>query len=117
MFEDNGTRQRHPQLKQLVAEASRALALLDADRLEELALSCQALNRELASQGFQDRPQIAAQAREAAGEMAVLIRVLESTRSNLDVMCQLRELRSGRLEYTAPQSPRWAAPGRPNGDD
>jgi hypothetical protein len=36
-----------PKLKELVVEASRALARLDADRLEELALSCQALNREL----------------------------------------------------------------------
>jgi len=37
-----------PKLKELVVEASRALAQLDAERLEELALSCQALNRELA---------------------------------------------------------------------
>jgi hypothetical protein len=36
-----------PKLKELVVEASRALARLDAERLEELALSCQALNREL----------------------------------------------------------------------
>ena len=36
-----------PELKELVREASRALASLDAGRLEELALSCQALNREL----------------------------------------------------------------------
>jgi hypothetical protein len=36
-----------PKLKELVVEASRALARLDADRLEEFALSCQALNRDL----------------------------------------------------------------------
>ena len=40
-------RRINPELKQLVAEASQALACLDADRLEELARSCQALNREL----------------------------------------------------------------------
>ena len=37
----------NPELKELVAEASRALARLDAARLEELALSCEALNRDL----------------------------------------------------------------------
>ena len=36
-----GARREHPELKELVVEASRALARLDADRLEELALSCQ----------------------------------------------------------------------------
>ena len=41
-------RREDRELKGLVVEASRALARLDADRLEELALSCQALNRELA---------------------------------------------------------------------
>jgi len=39
---------RNPELRQLVMEASQALARLDAGRLEELALSCKALNRELA---------------------------------------------------------------------
>ena len=40
-------RRVRPELKELVVEASRALARLDADRLEEMALSCQALNRVL----------------------------------------------------------------------
>ncbi len=39
----------NPELKELVVEASRALARLDAPRLEELALSCEALNRDLDS--------------------------------------------------------------------
>lgn len=42
-----GEHRGRPKLKELVIEASRALARLDADRLEELALSCQALNRDL----------------------------------------------------------------------
>ena len=54
-----------PKLKELVVEASRALAQLDAERLEELALSCQALNRELARS---DPPQRALDAdQQAAG--------------------------------------------------
>ena len=41
----------HPRLKRLVVEASRALARLDADRLEELALSCQTLNSDITRAG------------------------------------------------------------------
>jgi hypothetical protein len=36
--------------------------------------------------------------------MAVFARVLEATRSNLNVMKRLRELRAGRLEYTERQA-------------
>ena len=82
-----------------MVEASLALARLDADRLEELALSCQALNRDLSAWSGQERAEMARQAREAAGEMAIFARVLEATRANLDVMSRLRELRDGQLEY------------------
>ena len=97
-------RWRRPLLKELVIEASQALARLDADRLEELALSCQALNRDLVEQQFtpQDgdgRAALARESREAVGDMAVFARVLEATRANLSVMNRLRELRGGRLEY------------------
>jgi len=92
-------RRVHPVLKELVAEASRSLARLDAERLEELALSCQQLNRGLAVEDFEWRSRLAHQSREAAGEMAVFARVLEVSRANLNVMNRLRELRRGRLEY------------------
>jgi hypothetical protein len=94
-------RRGHPKLKELVVEASRALARLDADRLGELALSCQVLNRDLA---HMDRDALAAlkvESKVAAGDMAVFARVLEATRANLSVMNRLRELRAGRLEYGA----------------
>ena len=98
-------------LKETVAEASRALARLDAGRLEELALSCQALNRDLAEA---DNKRLAVEFRDAASEMAVFARVLEATRANLQVMNRLRELREGRLEYRGaslecggPQAPEW----------
>ncbi len=103
-----------PKLKELVVEASRALALLDADRLEELALSCQALNRDLPHADAETRAALTREAREANGEMAVLVRVLEVTRANLNVMNRLRELRGGPLEYSAGrfepvdvQAPKW----------
>lgn len=88
-----------PELKALVAEASQALAQLDAARLEELARSCQALNRELAPQSAMERRRLAEEARDAAAEMAIFARVLEATRSNIRVMERLRELRMGRIEY------------------
>jgi hypothetical protein len=96
---EDGAFREHPELKKLVVEASRALACLDANRLEELALSCQALNRDLAPASREEHAVLAGQARDAAGEMAVFARVLEATRANLNVMNRLRELRAGRLEY------------------
>jgi hypothetical protein len=90
---------RQPVLRELVVEASRALACLDASRLEELALSCRELTRGLALEHVAPRSELIGQAREAAGDMAVFARVLEATRANLSVMNRLRELHSRRLEY------------------
>ncbi len=92
-------RRAHPELKEVVAEASRALARLDADRLEELALSCQALNRDLVESDVEQRKLLARQCRETDGDMAVFARVLEVTRANLNVMNRLRALYVNRLEY------------------
>jgi hypothetical protein len=105
-LQEMGERDKRPKLKELVVEASRALARLDADRLEELALSCQALNRDLVQSDWTQedgdgRAALAREARDAAGDMAVFARVLEATRANLNVMNRLRELRAGRLEYRA----------------
>jgi hypothetical protein len=80
-------------------EASLALARIDCTRLEELSLSCQALNRDIASLPPDEKSGLARQAREAVADMAVFARVLEATRSNLKVMQRLRELRTDRLEY------------------
>lgn len=93
------TRRMNPELKQLITEASRALACLDAERLEELARSCHALNRELPNLQREERIDLARQAGAAAGDMAIFGRVLEATRANLNVMNRLRELQTGRLEY------------------
>ncbi|MGA9670238.1 MAG: hypothetical protein WBQ94_13580 [Terracidiphilus sp.] len=96
-----------PELKELVAEASQALARLDSNRLEELALSCQALNRDFSPVIGENRATMTRQAREVMGEMAVFARVLEATRSNLNVMKRLRELRQGRPEYGESQAREW----------
>jgi hypothetical protein len=90
---------------------------LDTKRLEELALSCQALNRELAPANLAERANHVLQAREAAREMAVFARVLEATRANLNVMKRLRELRAGRLEYGESPTRHWAGTESGNGND
>jgi hypothetical protein len=90
---------RNRELRQLIRLASLSLARLDAGRLEELAISCQALNRDLASSPSRDRAELALHAREAAGDMAVFARVLEATRANLEVLNRLKEWPGGTLEY------------------
>ena len=87
------------ELREMVVEASLALARLDADRLEELAIFCAALNRDPAGLRIPERQEINRQARDASDEMAVFARVLEATRANLDVMNRLRELRGGQRGY------------------
>jgi hypothetical protein len=89
-----------PALKALVAEATQALALLDAERLEELARSCEALNRELAEAGPKERAAMARDAADAAKGMAVFSRVMDVTRSNGRVLRRLIELRAGQTEYS-----------------
>jgi hypothetical protein len=89
-----------PELKELVTEATRALARLDVARLEELALSCQALTRNPPPQTVKEREEFGRQARAARGEMAVFARVLEATRANVKVMERLRDLRAGKARYS-----------------
>jgi len=98
-MQEMGNGRVHPELKVLVVEASRALARLDAERLEELALSCEALNRDSGPWDTERRAAMAFEARGAAGEMQVFARVLDATRANLHVMHRLRELHTGKLEY------------------
>jgi hypothetical protein len=116
-MEEMGARRVNPELKDLVVEASRALARLDADRLEELAVSCQALNRALAPGEEAFRAAVSRQAREATAEMAVFAKVLEVTRANLNVLNRLRELRAGRLEYREEQLREWTRTESRHGDN
>lgn len=109
-----GAREGYPELKELVGEASRALARLDASRLQELALSCQALTRTPVN--AEERAELARQARDASTDMAVFARVLDATRANLKVMERLRELRAARLEYSERQARGWAGTESAHGD-
>lgn len=95
------------ELKALVGEASQALARLDAERLEELALSCRALHRGLQPGDTQTMTPEAV--REARRQMAAFGRVLEVTRGNLEVLRQIRSFEAGLLEYRTPAGPLPAA--------
>jgi hypothetical protein len=116
-MQNHGERRVHPVLKELVVQASQALARLDADRLEELALSCKALNRDLGSKDVIERKALQAQAMEAKGEMAVFARVLEASRANLKVMTRLRDSRLGQLEYREEQLHGWMPSENAHGDN
>lgn len=87
-------------MRALIGEASLALARLDAGRLEELAVACEALNRDLPGRTGKAREEVLRELLASAGEMAILARVLDATRRNLRVMQRLRDLRAGRVEYT-----------------
>jgi hypothetical protein len=114
---------RGAELRAVVVEASQSLARLDASRLQELALSCEALNRQmeqLGQEGQEDagwRNGLARQAREARQDMEIFGRVLEATRANLNVMQRLRAMRMGELEYRAQLSEAiWSEKSAENGD-
>lgn len=107
-------RRSHPELKELVREASCALSLLDAGRLEELALCSRALIRDIEFRDDAGRGEMARQTRESREDMAIFGRLIEATRVNLAVMARIRALRQGRhLEY----GERGAQRGRGYGDD
>ncbi len=90
---------RQAEWNDTLVNASRALALLDADRLEEMALSCAALMREQPAAQFHANRQGKPGFEEMGEEMAIFARVLEATRVNLNVMRRLRAVRTHQLEY------------------
>ena len=96
-----------PVLKDLVRDASSALARLDSVRLAELAASCEALNRELPENGGSGSADVLDEAREALREMSIFERVLDATRGNMRVIERLAELREGRVEYSERQAKGW----------
>lgn len=83
-----------PAFKEILMEASRALGSLDASRLEELAVSCQALICKY------ERDGLAAQEadRGVLHELMFLGRMLDVTKANMSV---LRQAETPRTEYNA----------------
>jgi hypothetical protein len=115
---DAGKFERIPDLQGIAVQATRALALLDAAKLEELALTCETLHRQGYGEGHAARSgasepareawrrEMKRQQREAKAAMAVFRQVLDATRASLQVMRTLRSMRMGELEYRAPRA--WA---------
>lgn len=89
----------NPRMKEVVLEAARSLAHLDAARLEELAVSCDVLNRELQSADARAKARLAREVLGNQREMALLASVLEATRANLRVLRHLSAMRAGSVEY------------------
>lgn len=68
-------------LQELIREATVALAHLDTERLEELAISCRKLTAVTPEE-----------AKKAAADMALFGGVLQATRANADVLERLKTL-------------------------
>ena len=94
----------------LIREATAALARMDAERLSELALSCEALNRELASHTA-DACSAKAGLREARKAMRVFARVMQATGANVEFVRRLRAPQSEWLEYRPDTFAGWSADG------
>lgn len=92
-------RENEPKLKRVLAEATRALAQLDAARLEEMARSCEALVLDGRIDEGELRDRVELESRDAAREMAMFLRVLEATKANLSVVRRLREVPTAPLQY------------------
>ena len=106
--------QSSPAVCSLLSEATRSLARLDADRLEELALSCAALIRDWEQSEGDDRQRLALDLAEARPQMDSFARVLEVTRSNLEVTARLRR---AALVRAGSECALWAGGRSPHGYD
>lgn len=100
----------------MLIEASHALAHLDADGLEEMALSCAALVRGADREPSDAKNQCKSGSAEALQGMAIFERVLEATRADLNVVRRLRQLGSAQLEYGPAQAFESAPRQREHGD-
>jgi hypothetical protein len=94
-----------PKLGDWAREATQALAQLDADRLEDLASSCQLLYRRM-EQGDCALPW--SEAARAKREMAVLDRLLAITRENLRVARRRFCHSSESSDYRGSMDPSWS---------
>lgn len=100
----------------LLDEASRALATLDAERLEELAASCLALSRDLPEVYKSIRFMRVDELQAARSKLSGFARVLDGTRGNLEVIHQVSALEASMLEYTYPAR-NWGEEPRSDGND
>ncbi|MDE3199663.1 MAG: hypothetical protein KGN79_01985 [Acidobacteriota bacterium] len=103
-------------LPEVLDEASCALATLDAGRLEELASSCEAFNKELFQLNMSSDPLSLEQVLTVRNKLADFGRVLEATRCNLEVLRQANAFDTGVLEYANPAHA-WVEEPKRDGND
>ena len=96
--------QSPPPLRELILETTRALAHLDADRLEALRDHCVVMERAYQSPLFRRRHDLACPAWEAQRSLRALAAILEQTRANLAVLRRLDGVRGGDAGY-GPDAP------------
>ena len=104
-------------LHQIIVEATQALSRRDADRLEEIAFSCQPLNRELLQADIESRCHLQSEARAATQEMAIFARVLEMTQANASVLNRGREARATGIGYLQGPGSSWTNAESRHGDN
>ena len=94
----------------LAMEAVDALARMDADRLEDLARRCRALD------AGPERATVAGFAN-LGRDLAALMRILEATRGNAGLLQRLRGLGSSEVEYRCEPDDGWYGTRSGNGHD
>jgi len=107
----------HLTIEEIVLEASKALTNWDADRLEELALSCEALNSDLMLLTPAGRAALAVEAQRAHRHLAVLKRSVHFTHENLKILKNLTAAHDEQLEYSPGPLGDWAARECEHGDN
>ncbi len=117
MMTEVGRNRRYGELKDLVREASRSLAKLDADRLSELKSLLQEFSLALRDVGVEGRARLIVQARDASEEMKTFARIIEATRDNLQLLYRLHDLTDENLEYNALLTIAGVSRGSSNGDN
>jgi len=104
-------------IEEIVLEASKALTSWDADRLEELALSCEALNSDLMLLTPAGRAALAVEAQRAHRHLTVLKRSVHFTRENLKVLKNLSAAHREQLEYSPGPLCDWETGEREHGNN
>jgi hypothetical protein len=89
-------------VQDVLREATDALVRMDAKRLEELALCCSDLNREVLKSG--PGADVAARFQDALPDMEVLRLVLAETRIGLSILYRFQAVRFARPESVASTS-------------
>jgi len=95
----------------------RAWTSWDADRLEELALSCEALNSDLMLLTPAGRAALAVEAQRAHRHLTVLKRSVHFTRENLKVLKNLSAAHREQLEYSPGPLCDWETGEREHGNN